>query len=485
MSSKRPTLLIVDDNAEYLDSLARVLRREFSIITATTVEEAQAGLKRAPQLILLDVRLKDDDPANKDGLELLKLIKGEMPEVPVVMMTAYGDIDIAVEAMKLGATDFIQKGKVNLSEFRKSIENALERSRLERKVAQLEEELQRIQPWELVGDDPKILEVKKQIQAVAQDSHVTVLVRGATGTGKELVARAIHSRGPRSRAPFVVVAVSSLARGIIESELFGHEKGAFTGADKRRIGYIEKADGGVLFLDEIGDLDKDVQVKLLRFLENKTFCRLGGTEEITVDVQLVAATNRDLEAAVRSGEFREDLYYRLKVVEIVLPPLIERKGDIPKLASHFLQLLRLQGRTRVERISDEAMKLLIDYPWPGNVRELKYCIERATIFATHNEILPEDLPMEIRNPYSERHILPDVEIPEDGIDIGERLAYLELKYIERALELAGKKTEAWKMLGYNDRFAMRRRVRAILRKYPDIAAAFPKLLEKYKEFSSE
>lgn len=476
-------ILIVDDDLEFLASLARTLKDEFLVLKASSINAAQKHLAEDIALALLDIRMKDDDINNREGIELLKFIKSAYPKIPVIMMTAYGDIDIAVESMKLGAADFIQKGKIDIREYRKVIKNVLEKSLLAKKIDILEEELGKTEPSEIVGNDPVIVEIKKTIEMVAKDGDLTVLIQGETGTGKELVARAIHKSGRRREGPFIAVSLSALSKTLIESELFGHEKGAFTGADKRKIGYIEKADGGVLFLDEIGDLDLDVQIKLLRFLENKTFCRVGGTEEIKVDVQVVAATNKDLEEAIKSGKFRDDLYYRLKQMPIFLPPLKKRKEDIPVLANYFLTFYRKLGKTKCESISQEALDYLKNYHWPGNVRELRSCIERALIYANyhnHKEILSEDLPLELRTKSASLNNKLNIDIPEEGININEEMAKLELTYIEEALKkTTGKKTEAWKLLNYNDRFALRRRVKTILRSFPHLIDKFPYIKAKY------
>lgn len=483
MSNKKKKVLIVDDQQDYLQSLASVLGTEFEIQTASSLAEFKRLRLDELSLVLLDIRLDDSDPSNREGMDVLKLLRRDFPDLPVVMMTAYGDVDIAVEAMKLGAADFIQKTKVDVHEIRKVIHSNLERFRLKRKISELKEELQRLEPGEIVGSSPNIEEIKRLVDMVARDGHATVLLRGPTGTGKELVARAIHSRGIRKEGPFVAVSIAALGKNVVESELFGHEKGAFTGADRRKIGYIEKADGGILFLDEIGELDPEVQVKLLRFLENKTFQRMGSTEEIKVDLQLIAATNQDLETAVREKRFREDLYFRLKTIQIFLPTLAERTEDIPQLAVYFLSLYRSQGRTKISTISDEAMHFFQTYSWPGNVRELKSCIERAIIYAeynTHDQILPDDLPLEVRHGKSEGSRGLSIEIPESGVRIDEELARVELAYVEKALRMVGgKKTEAWKVLGYNDRYAMRRRIKRIVEDNRKVLEEFPLLQRLY------
>lgn len=480
MIPKLPLILIIDDDQRFSDSLVAVLRDYYTIIVASNFEEAIQSLRKAPNLILLDIRLQNDAPDNMDGLKILKLLTNDFPSIPVIMMTAYGSIDVAVEAMKHGAADFVQKSKLNIGDLRKTIGNTLEKNRLKRKVSLLEKDIERLNPSQLIGNDPKIIDLKKRIRAIAADSQITVLIKGATGTGKELVARAIHAEGVRNHEPFVPVAISALSKNIIESELFGHEKSAFTGADKTKNGYIEKADGGVLFLDEIGDLDKDIQVKLLRFLEDKTFCRMGSTDEIRVDIQLVTATNSDLQALIAAGDFREDLYYRLRMVELELPRLSERKEDIPLLAEHFLNLLRAQGRTKIMQISEEAQLMLYNYDWPGNVRELRSCIERAIIFARQDEIRSEDLPREILAYVAHSTDPNSVILPVDHVDIGRELSRLELTYIEKALKSAdGKKSEACKLLNYNDRFAMLRRIQSIQKKYPDLMSLYPSVQQSY------
>jgi DNA-binding NtrC family response regulator len=465
-------ILIVDDDKEYLESLKRVLHGDFEIFTASSMGEVRELNLNRFDLVMLDIRLNHEDMQNTEGIDLLKGIKVERPYLPVMMMTAYGDVDIAVETMKLGASDFVQKGRVDIREFTKIITKTLERAGLEKKVEFLERELNKYEPREIIGEDPEINRIRNMIDIVAEDAHVSVLIRGETGTGKELVARAIHSCGRRKEQPFIPVSLSSLNKQTIGSDLFGHEKGAFTDAKEKRIGLIEEADRGILFLDEIGDLDSDIQSKLLRVLEEREFTRLGGNKPLRVDIQLIAATNKDLEKAVTDGTFRKDLYFRLKGVEIPLPPLAMHKDDILSLASHFLSLLRKQGRTDIGEIADEAMAALKSYSWPGNVRELKQALERAALFADHDnhkKIIPSDLPYEIHTGKTEAIERYDAQIPEFGVNLGEKLAKLELAYIREALKkCGGKKTNAWKLLGYNDRFALRRRMDSIKKKYPHL-----------------
>lgn len=474
----KPILLIVDDDEKFLGSMSRLLRQEYEIRCARSLAEALNSLSPPPDIVLLDFRLNDADPNNREGMELLQFLRQQLPQIPVLMITAFGDIDIAVECMKMGAADFIQKERVEVAEIKTRLARAMEQAQIARRVVELQQEIQLIEPREIVGNSPAIQEIKRLIKAVAQDGYVTVLIRGETGTGKELIARAIHASGWRGKGPFVPVALASLPLSMIEPELFGFEPGAFTDARERHIGYIEKAHKGVLFLDEIGDLPLEVQAKLLRFLEEREFQRLGSTEPIKVDVQVVAATNADLEGRIKEGRFREDLYYRLKVCEIFVPPLRERVEDIPLLVEHFLQLFHRRGR-KVNRISPEAMEILCRCSWPGNVRQLRNAIESALFWAelrNHRQIEPEDLPTDVRQEHLELPQSGAKKVGSEGFSIDETLARAELTYIEEALKLAhGKKTEAWKLLGYHDRFALYRRVRRILGEYPNLAEEFPQV----------
>ena len=478
-----PKLLIIDDNKDYVASVSRALQSDYSIISATDKEQALRTLPSGCDLILLDIRLNESDNANREGLDLLRDFRAQRLDVPVVMMTAYGDVGLAVEAMKEGAADFLQK-PFNLAKLRAALSNALERARLEQRISTLQQDYARVEPGELVGANSLITEVRHLIQMVAHDGYVTVLIRGATGTGKELAARAIHQVGWRGEGPFIPVAIASLNPNLVESELFGHEAGAFTGAKGRRIGLFEKAKRGILFLDEIGDLPAEAQLKLLRFLEERKFSRVGSSEELEVDVQVLAATNRNLEEAVESGQIRQDLYFRLKSVQIFLPPLRERHDDIPLLVSHFLNLFRQQGRTRVMELSAHAMESLMKYLWPGNVRELKAVIERAIIYAnynSHQRIEKEDLPLEIMSATAhDTKMLNRLGSGNGMVNLDMELARCELAYIEEALRSTHeRKTEAWKLLGLNDRFALLRRAKALLQNYPSLASTFPTVQRLY------
>ena len=478
-------ILIIDDDKEFVESLSRALGEDSEIVRAHSFDEANDKFEPFKyDVILLDIRL-DETQKDKKGLELLKIIKTEDPDIPVLIMTAYGDIDVAVESLKLGADDFIQKNKVSFDDYKRIINNLSETGKIKRKISRLESRLEQFDPWKIVGENPKIKEVRRLIKLVAEDGQINVLIRGETGTGKELVARAIHQQGVRKDGPYIVTSLASLNKETISSDLFGHEKGAFTGAISRRIGLIEQANNGILFLDEIGELEPAVQVKLLRVLETKEFTRLGGNKTIKVDVQWIMATHRDLKTMMKRGELREDFYYRLKTFEIYLPPLRERKDDIPLLCEHFLGIIRKQQRTDVVSISEEALEMLMEYDWPGNVRELKQTIEYSTLRArlAGKEIIePRFLPEEISK-FKKLAIKDEkVKFP---VDISKKLAEFELRYIEEALRLTGKKTEAWKILGYPNRFALRRKVINIFKKYPELRLSYPLLSRLYFENSKK
>ncbi|MBP6059267.1 MAG: sigma-54-dependent Fis family transcriptional regulator [Candidatus Saccharicenans sp.] len=494
--TSRSTILIVDDDNSFLSALERVLRSDYEILKATTADNARKLFLYNPDCILLDIWLDPDNDQNREGLDLLAEFIKSRPDIPIIMISAYGDINTAVECMKSGATDFIKK-PVDLKELRQRLQKALEKSDLIRQARQLEENLHQLEPTEIIGNSLQMQEVMKSIQMVAQDGHVTVLIRGETGTGKELVARTIHRLSWRSNKPFVPVHLASFSPNLVEDALFGHEPGAFTDARTRRIGFLEKAKGGIIFLDEIGDLPAEVQIKLLRFLENKTFSRLGSSNEIELDVQILSATNKNLEQAVAEGRFREDLYFRLKSFQIFLPRLREKREDIPLLVNYLLDLLKRQGRTRINMIDQEALQILKAYDWPGNVRELRAALERAIIYANfrdHKIIEVEDLPPEIIS-----RAKPGSEIPSEklqgsnedkinlqeeatsaSINLKQELARAELKLIEEALRrTGGKKTEAWKLLGLNDRFALRRRILDLMKDNPALIKEFPLISQAY------
>jgi len=381
--------------------------------------------------VLLDQRLPD-----ADGTEVLKEIKRLSPEVPVIMLTAYGTVKSSVKAMKLGAFDYIEK-PYDIEEVKLTIANALKLRMLEEEINHLRLELKEKYALSgIIGKSKAMQDVFRLIKDIAP-LDITVLITGETGTGKELVARAIHYNSSRANGPFVAVNCAAIPENLLESELFGYEKGAFTGAVKRKKGKIELAERGTLFLDEIGDMPSELQAKLLRFLEDRTFERLGGEENIKANVRIVAATNQDLTLAIKERRFREDLYFRLNTVTIYLPPLRKRLEDIPLLAEHFVQQYNQNFKKDVKGISPEALSLLMQYDWPGNVRELKHVIERAVALCRGEMVTPKDLALE-----------PKEELGEEIYDLNRILERHEKAAIKKALMQTGyNKTKAAQLLG--------------------------------------
>jgi len=391
MDKQSAHLLVVDDDPVTVDLLREVLGKEgYDVATALSGEEAIArGMDTLFDIVITDVRMGD-----KDGMEVLRSFKKGAPETTVIMITAFGSIETAIEAIRQGAFDYISK-PFKLDEIKFTIRRALEQRRLVQENRFYRQELlDKYQFKNVIGRTPQMFEVYKTIAKVA-DTKSTVLLYGERGTGKELIARSIHYNSHRNERPFIPVDCASLTETLIESELFGHVRGAFTGAVSTKRGLFEEADGGTVFLDEISNLSLAVQTKLLRFLQEHEIKRVGGTESIKVDVRVIAATNQLLEPLVKNGRFREDLFDRLNVVSIALPSLRERKEDIPLLATHFLQRFSEENHKNISHISPEALEILTRYSWPGNVRELEHTIERAVILSIHPIILPEDLPGKI------------------------------------------------------------------------------------------
>lgn len=388
------SILVVDDDKNIGKMIEINLRKakEYQVDTATSGEACLKILSDTlPDLVLLDIQMP-----GIDGIETLKRIRDFEPRIPVVMMSAHATIEKAVESMKLGAYDFITKPFAS-DRLLVTVKNALMTSSLKREIAELRSELKnRFNFANIVGQSGRMQEVFRSIEKII-DSNVTVLIQGESGTGKELIARAIHYHSRmRNNKQFVAVNCSALPDSLLESELFGHEKGAFTGASGRRIGKFEVANGGTIFLDEIGLMSQMTQAKLLRVLQEREFERVGGNELVKVDVRVISATNVDLEEAVKNGTFREDLFYRISVFPIRLPSLRERREDIPLLAAHFLEKYCNQESKQIEGIAPDALELLMAYGWPGNVRELENAIERATLLASTSEITPKDLPNSVR-----------------------------------------------------------------------------------------
>lgn len=387
---RKRNILIVEDEVKMRRILEVNLRDRYNVLLANNGAEALSIIKgNEVHLILTDLKMP-----GKDGISLLHDVKEFAPDIPVILITAYGTIESAVQAMKEGAYDYILK-PLKIDEIEVAVEKALSHARLIDENRSLREELKASYGFDnIISVNPNMLQILELVGQIA-DSKATVLLQGESGTGKELVARAIHYRSQRSKGPFIVVNCSAIPRELHESELFGYEKGAFTGASRLKLGSFELADTGTLFLDEIGEMKKELQVKIMRALEGYGFMRIGGNEYIDVDVRVITATNRDLKEAVAIGEFREDLYYRLNVVSINLPPLRERKEDIPLLVTHFMEKYKGEGKREVNEISDDAMKLVERYHWPGNVRELENYILRGMVLAKTGRIEVRDLPVEV------------------------------------------------------------------------------------------
>jgi two-component system response regulator AtoC len=389
----KPALLIVEDEKSSREGLRTALEDRFDVYVAEDAGAAMQLLESEP----FDVMLTDFRLPHEDGMKLIKRAKSLSRPPICILMTAYGSEELAVEAMKAGADDYIAKGKLQLDELEMRIARAIKQQKLETENVELKQQLNtRFGLENIIGSTPAMQEVFELVQAVAP-ARTTVLITGESGTGKELIAKAIHGLSPRSKAPIVTVHCAALPSTLLESELFGHERGAFTGAHERRIGRFEQAQGGTLFLDEIGEIEPATQVKLLRFLGERTFERVGSNKTQTADVRLITATNKNLAQLVKEGAFREDLYFRLRVLEIRLPPLRERKADLPLLAQTFLKEFATENAKPVRSIGTEALNLMMEYNWPGNVRELRTAMEHAVVLARGETILGRDLPVNLRD----------------------------------------------------------------------------------------
>ena len=388
----KPMLLIVDDEKPTREGLRAALEAHYDVYVAEDAATAMDLLEREHFAVLLtDLRLP-----HEDGMKVIARAKS-LPKPPIcILMTAYGSEEVAVEAMKRGADDYIAKGRLQIDELEIKIAKALQYQNLEAENLTLRQQLHTKFGLEnIIGESAAMKEVFEIVQQVAP-TRATVMILGESGTGKELIAKAIHQLSPRARQPMVTVHCAALTPTLLESELFGHEKGAFTGAHERRLGRFEQAQGGTLFLDEIGEIDATIQVKLLRFLGERTFERVGSNKTLTADVRLVAATNKDLEGLVKAGSFREDLFYRLSVVVIRMPALRDRPGDVPLLARSFLQEFARENQKPVNDFTAEALQALMDYHWPGNVRELRTAIEHGVVLSRTDKITLRDLPASVR-----------------------------------------------------------------------------------------
>lgn len=435
-------ILIVEDEKSMRNLLTLILKKRYAVDAAASGEEA---IKRISQK-LYDLIITDISLPGISGIEVLRKTKETSPDTSVIMITAYASTESAIEALKIGACDYIVK-PFNMDEIKIIISNELDKKRLERENLLLKDQLKKKHDFgEIVGKSPRMMEILSVIYKVA-DTSTTILISGESGTGKEAIARAIHDNSSRGNNQFVSINCGALSEGVLESELFGHMKGSFTGADATKQGLFEIADRGTVFLDEIGETSPAMQVKLLRVLQNRKIRRVGGTEEIDVDVRVIAATNQNLDRLVKEKKFREDLYYRIDVIEIKMPPLREKKEDIPILAKHFLKRFNQAIHKDIKGFHDDAMETLQSYHWPGNVRELENVIERAVTLEISNKIRFDSLPENIRVGDDGSHT--DVKVPiSAGIHLESYLEDLRKEYMSEALQkCGGVQSKAARMLG--------------------------------------
>jgi DNA-binding NtrC family response regulator len=429
-------ILIVDDEAFIRENLERILAedgyRPFS--TESGAEAVKKVSEEDVDLVLLDLNL-----AGKSGLDVLRELKEVDPEVLVIIITGYGTVESAVEALKMGAYDYMKK-PFKADAIRLIVKLALETQSLRREVRHLRRDAKDkdlLDSADMVGSSPALLQVYRQIREVSKHETATVLITGESGTGKELVARGIHNLSPRKERPFVEINCGSLPFNLLETELFGHERGAFTDAKNRKIGLFEESNGGTIFLDEIGEMDMNLQVKLLRVLEDRKIRRLGGNRNIDIDARVIAATNRNLKEAIEDKTFREDLYYRLNVFPIHISPLRDRREDIPPLLDYFIKRFSREFNKRIREISRDALDLLMRYHWPGNVRELRNVVERICIMHNAEVIKPDFLPSEIWGEAPRREAPCSYDIPPEGIMLEEMIGEIEKDLIEKAVRITG------------------------------------------------
>jgi len=447
---RQSKILVVDDDKNVRYSFRKMLRdKKYYILEASDGKQAIQKLqKKAPNLVILDVKLPE-----MDWLATFKKIKEINSEIPIIIMTAYGTTDIAIDAMRIGAYDYVLK-PFNIVEMQQLIEKALKTSMLTEREGESKKQLTNTEgKYRVIGSSKKMQEVYKIVGRVAVND-ITVLICGESGTGKELIARLIHHHSSRTNKPFIIVNCAAIPETLLESELFGYEKGAFTGAYKRKIGKFELANGGTIFLDEIGDISPNIQSKVLRVLEEGEFERVGGTETIKVNTRIIATTNRNLEHLIAENKFREDLYYRLRVATINLPPLRERREDIRELAEHFLKNSNMELKKKVKKISDEAMRILEEYRWSGNCRELENVIKRAVLLTKSDRILPEDLSIRRGEKKYENNLEELVERFK-----GNLLPSIERVLIVKILDKTkGNKTKAARILGIH-RHTLRNKIK--------------------------
>ena len=436
MNRKNANILVVDDEKSMRDSMQMLLQEDYAVFTAKSAKEAVKLIKNTPiDLVLLDIRLPEID-----GIEILKIIKGIDASIEVIMITAVVAVKKAVEAIHHGAYDYITK-PFDIAALQEQVEKVLEKRKLLQENISLRMLIEKDYQFEkIVGKSDVIRAVFKTIDDVAK-SNATILITGESGTGKELVARAIHNRSPRQAQLFVPINCAAIPENLLESELFGHERGSFTGAIERQIGKFEIANGGTLFLDEIGSLPLPMQAKLLRAIQEKQIQRIGAPHPLPVDVRLITATNSDLRAEIKKSRFREDLYYRLNVIPVHLPPLRERREDVPLLANHFLHKFNHEFGKKLKGIKKDTMQLLMEYSWPGNIRELENLIERLIVLSKSESLDSSLLPSEIKGEVSTK-------LSPSDVSLHQAVKKFEADFIRRALDKSGgKKSVTAKLLG--------------------------------------
>ncbi len=440
-------IMVVDDEQSMCDFLEIALKRNgYQVSCFTDAFAAVESLEdESYDLVICDLKMP-----SMNGLEMLRTIKKRSPAIETIMITAFASTSTVIEAMKNGAFDYISK-PFKIDEILLTVEKALKNSQLQRENQRLQRELEKRFGFDnLIGKSPPMLAIYELIKQVAP-TKTNILVCGESGTGKELVARAIHFSGPNKDKPFVAVNCAAIPEHLLESELFGHTKGAFTGAVSNTEGYLAAADGGTLFLDEIAEIPPSLQVKILRVIQEKTFQKVGSTKEVSIDLQFIAATNRDLQEAVDQGDFRQDLFYRLNVIRIDLPPLRERAEDIPLLLNHFLHEYCREYNRKIKGFSPEALEVLVSYDYPGNIRELRNLVERCVVLTSDNDYIPlSSLPSTVLQTSQNR--FDGIKLSPEGMNLEEFIARVETDLIKQALQLSGNnKTRAAELLGLSFR----------------------------------
>jgi len=466
-------LLLLEDNKNQSALINDFLSDNFKVIKAYSLSEAKKKVSSHIDIIVADIRI---DKEKNAGISYLKWVKRNFPQIPIIMITGYGNVSLAVEAMKLGAEDFLEK-PLDLEKLELIINKVLKRKRIEEENIFLKKRLEKLEQNRIIGSSKIIQEIREKIKIAAEDGDVNVFIQGETGTGKELIANAIHKSGKRSNGPFISESLKAKEGELLPGLLFGYEKGAFTDAKSKYKGLFEQAAGGVLFLDEIAELDEGTQSKLLRIIEKREFTRLGGTKEISVDFQLITATSQDIEKLVESNKLRKELYYRLVVFPIYTPSLRDHKEDIPELANYFLYLLSEEGRTTAKEIKNDVIDALMKKDWKGNIRELRSFIETAAIYANVEKSKKIGLNhFEVFGLGKKKDA--SLKINVDSVE--KKKAKVELNAIEDALQnMEGRKGEIYKVLGYSHRDYPRRKVKNIKKRFPDLIDKFTLIKKAY------